>query len=112
MLIGKLDRYVRVEKPTLVIDPTYGSRTITWAAHIEGWANVQDIMANNQEASNTDLRLATRPCKVMMRFNSSIDATMRLVMLDRENRILQIVSVPAEFGRREFTEFMCEQFSA
>lgn len=112
MNIGKLDRYVRVEKPTVVKDDTYGSETITWVTHAEVWASVQDVLANRQEATKTDLRLLTRPCKVVMRYDSTINATMRIVLLDRDNRILQIVSAPAEIGRREALEMICEEFSA
>lgn len=112
MNIGKLDRYVRVEKPTVTIDPNFGSQTITWITHTEVWASVQDVLANRQEATKTDLRLLTRPCKIVMRYDSTIDATMRIVLLDRDNRILQIVSAPAEIGRREAIELIAEEFSA
>ena len=46
----------------------------------------------------------------MMHYDSTVDATMRLVMLDRNNRILNIVSQPAEIGRREAIEFMAENY--
>jgi head-tail adaptor len=48
---------------------------------------------------------------VQMHYYASINATMRVVMLDRDNRLLQIVSVPAELGRRQGLEFMCEAYS-
>ena len=112
MQIGKLDHYVRIERPTVTIDTNYGSQIITWVTYAEVWASVQDVLANRQEATKTDLRLLTRPCKVVMRYDSTIDATMRVILLDRNNRILQIVSSPAEIGRREALEFMCEEFSA
>jgi hypothetical protein len=33
-------------------------------------------------------------------------------MLDRDDRLLQITSVPAEIGRRQGLEFMAENYSA
>ncbi len=112
MQLGKLDRYIRIEQKSVTNDPDFGSEVITWSTYKDCWASVQDVLANRQEATKTDLRLLTRPCKVLMRYDSTIDATMRLVLLDRDNRILQIVSAPAEIGRREATEFICEEFSA
>jgi head-tail adaptor len=111
MNIGKLDRYVRVEQKTVTNDPDFGSEVITWSKYLTAWAKVEDILTNNQENTRSDLRLLTRPCKVVMRYNAGINATMRLVMLDRDNRILQIVTKPAEIGRREAIEFTCEEFS-
>ncbi|MES2500237.1 MAG: phage head closure protein [Pseudomonadota bacterium] len=112
MNLGKLDRYIRIEQKSVTNDPDFGSEVITWTTYKECWASVEDILANRQESTKTDLRLSTRPCKVQMHYDNGIDATMRIVMLDRDNRLLQIVSVPAEIGRREATEFICEEFSA
>lgn len=112
MLLGKMDRYVRIEQKSETINTDYGSRTETWTEYKTVWATIKDVTTGNQERTNSDLRLLTRPCEVIMHYDSGIDATMRLVMLDRDNRILQIVSKPAELGRREGITFMCEEHSA
>lgn len=111
MNLGKLDRYIRIEQKTVTNDPDFGSEVITWTTYKECWASVQDILANNQESTKTDLRLSTRPCKIVMHYDNGIDATMRIVMLDRDNRLLQITSVPAEIGRRHGLELMAEEYS-
>jgi head-tail adaptor len=111
MNIGNLDRFVRVEQFTTVQDPVFGSETKTWATYLETWANVEDITTNNQERTNSDLRQLTRPCRVKMRYFDGIDATMRIVLLDRDNRLLQIVSKPAELGRKDGIEFMAQEFA-
>lgn len=110
MLIGKLDRYIRVEQKHVQHDADYGSEEITWKTYRECWASVQDVVGRNQEATVYDLRLLKRPCKVQMRYDPNIDATMRIIMLDRDNRVLQIVTAPAEIGRREMIEFMAEDY--
>jgi head-tail adaptor len=111
MNIGILDRLVRVELKTVTQDPDYGSQIETWTTYItETWASIQDITANNQERTNSDLRQLTRPCRIRMRYFPDIDPTMRLVVLDRDDRVLQIVSKPAELGRKEGIEFMCEEY--
>jgi SPP1 family predicted phage head-tail adaptor len=111
MNLGKLDRFIRIEYKVVTNDPDFGSEIVTWTKLKDCWASVQDILTNSQESTKTDLRLSTRPCRVQMHYDSSINETMRIVMLDRDDRLLQIVSVPAEIGRRQGIEFMCEEFS-
>jgi SPP1 family predicted phage head-tail adaptor len=111
MDIGKLDRYVRIEQKSVTNDPNYGSEVITWTTYKECWAQVLDVTGRNQESTKSDLRLLKRPCEVMLRYDSGIDATMRIIMLDRDERVLQIVTKPAEIGRREGLKFMCEDYS-
>jgi len=111
MQVGKLDRYIRIEKKTVTKDENYGSEIISWDTYKECWANVQDITTRMQESTNSDLRLLKQPCKVLVRYDPGINATMRIVMLDRDNRILQIVTKPAEIGRKEAMEFTAEDYS-
>jgi len=111
MQIGKLDRFVRIEQKIVTNDANYGSEVVTWATYKECWAQITDITSKSQESTNSDLRLLKRPCKVIVRYDSGIDATMRLVMLDRDDRVLQIVSKPAELGRKEAMEFMAEDYA-
>lgn len=112
MDFGKYDRFIRIETKTVTQDPDFGSDIETWATHLECWASVQDVTTGRQESTKTDLRLLTRPCKIETRYNSSITSDMRVILLDRDNRMLQIVTAPAELGRREAIEFMAEAYSA
>lgn len=111
MRIGALDRYIKIEKKVVTKDEDYGSEIVEWRTHKECWASVQDVTTRMQESTNTDLRLLKRPCKIVVRYDPTIDATMRVVMIDRDNRVLQITSKPAEIGRRESMEFMAEDYS-
>lgn len=110
MQIGKLDRRIRIEQKTVTNDANYGSEVITWTTYKECWAQILDVTTKNQETTNSDLRLLKRPCKVTVRYDDGIDATMRVVMLDRGDRVLQIVTKPAELGRKEAMEFMAEDY--
>lgn len=110
MQIGKLDRYIRIEKKSVTNDPEYGSEVVVWETYKECWAQVTDITTRMQESTVSDLRLMKRPCKVLMRYDPNVNATMRLVMIDRDSRILQIVTKPAEIGRREAIEFTAEDY--
>jgi SPP1 family predicted phage head-tail adaptor len=111
MRIGKLDRPIRIEQKVTTPDSDYGGEVVSWVTHLECFACIEDITTKMQEQTRSDLRLLKRPCKVTTRYVPTIDATMRVVMLDRDNRILQIVSKPAELGRKEALEFMAEDYS-
>lgn len=110
MRIGNLDSRVRVEQKVVSNDADYGSEVITWVKYKEAWASILDVTTKMQEETNSDLRLLKQPCRVQMRYDKNIDVTMRIVMLDRDDRVLQIVSQPAEIGRREAIEFMAENY--
>ncbi len=109
MRIAKLDRYVRIEQKSVAQDANYGSETITWVTYKNAWASILDVTTKMQESTNSDLRQLKQPTRVQMRYDASIDVTMRLVVVDT-GRILNIVSQPAEIGRREAIEFMAENY--
>jgi SPP1 family predicted phage head-tail adaptor len=108
--IGKLDSYIRFEQKQVAIDPNYGSEVITWAEYRTAWARLDDVTTRQQESTESNLRLLKRPCRVTVRYDEGIDVTMRIVILDRGDRVMQIVSKPAEIGRREGLEFMAEDY--
>jgi len=110
MKIGNLDKYIRIEQKTVTNDANYGSEVVTWTTYKECWAQITDITTKSQESTNSDLRLLKRPCKVVVRYDDGIDPTMRIIVMDRSDRVLQIISKPAELGRREAMEFMAEDY--
>jgi len=111
MRVGAFNRYVRIEKKTVTNNSDYGSPVIAWVSHAEAWASILDVINKQQESTNNDLRLLKRPCIVQMHYNDTITSDMRVVMLDRNNRMLQIVSSPAEVGDRELIQFFAEEYS-
>ena len=111
MIVGKLDNYVRIEVKSATSDSDYGGEVVAWVPYAHAWASVTDITTRQQESTMSDLRQLKRPCRVMMRYNKNITTDMRIVMLDRDNRILEIVSKPAEIGRKEAIEFMAHDYT-
>lgn len=109
MRIGKLDRYVRVERKQVTQDPDYGSEVVTWVLHKNAWASILDVTTKMQESTNSDLRQLKQPTRVQMRYDPTIDVSMRLIVADT-GRVLNIVSQPAELGRRDGIEFMAENY--
>lgn len=104
---GTLDRRIRIERP--VADNSFdGAGSGSWAPVATVWANVQDALPSRGERLADGINVAARPARVRMRYRSGITSDMRFVMGDR---IMQIVSGPAELGRRETFEFMVEEYS-
>lgn len=112
MPAGKLSRLVRVEKRVDTIDPEYGTTTTAWAAVSPmSRANVQDVLPSKGESIANGIDVSRRPARVRMRWRTDIDATMRIIFLDRDNRIMEILTEPAEMGNREAIEFMVAEYS-
>ena len=111
---GKFDRVILVERRVDKIDPQYGTTTTAWEA-LSGpvRANVQDVLpSRSAETSANGIDVTRRPARVRMRWRTDIDSTMRIIYVDRDNRIMEILTQPAELGRREAIEFMVAEFSA
>ena len=106
-----LDQRVRIEKMQTTQDADYGTAIITWVPHATVWAQVQDVLPSKAEAQANGMRLTTSPCRIRTRYLAGVTAAMRLVLLTRSDRVLQIVTNPAELGRKEGLEFMAEEYS-
>jgi head-tail adaptor len=111
---GELNRPLLIEYPVTGSDPDYGTKKITWAPLSREYGSVTDILMSARGGGETvvhgDLRVLVRPCRIVIRYRSTITAAMRVTLLD-ENRLMQIVSI-AEMGRKVGLELQCEQFSS
>lgn len=107
MRAGELDRRVRIERP--VPDPSLdGAGSGTWELVAEVRASVRDALPSRGERLADGINAAARPARVRIRFRDDLTGDMRFVL---GSRIMQIVSGPAELGRREGLEFMVEEYS-
>lgn len=107
MNAGKLKRKITIERPVPHGSFTGAGRE-TWVEVAKVWAEVQDRLPSRGEDMANGFNVASRPARVRMRYRSDITSDMRIVMGDR---IMQIVSAPAELGRREGLELMVEDYS-
>jgi head-tail adaptor len=71
-------------------------------------AQVEDIRPSRGEALQEGMTATVRRARVRMRYRSDITNQMRLVM---GARVMQIITVPAELGRRDGIEFLVEDYS-
>ncbi len=118
---GELDRCIRIERP--VTDTSFdGAGSGSWALVCEVAAGVRDMLPSRGERLAEGINVAARPARVRMRYREGIKAEMR-VLIGRylrnaedavawhTDRVAQIVTVPAELGRRDALEFMIEDYS-
>ncbi|TCD04273.1 head-tail adaptor protein [Erythrobacteraceae bacterium CFH 75059] len=107
MNAGDLRYRIRIERP--VADDSFtGAGSASWQLVASVRAQVQDMLPSRGEKLADGLSIATRPARVRIRYRNDIDASMRVVMGDR---VMQIVSAPAEIGNRDGLEFMAEDYS-
>lgn len=109
--LGPLDRRIRIEQPTVTRDAEYGSPAAAWTTYGTFWASVQEVLPSRGESVSQDIRIAQRPARVRMRYVAGITPKMRCVYLDRSDRVMRILAVPVEIGRKEGIEFVVADFS-
>lgn len=116
---GDLDKRVRIERPVpnTSLD---GAGSGSWVLVDTVWAQVQDELPSKGERVQSGINLASRPARVRMRWRSDVNASMRVVhgaTINEGNvdytgaRIMEIVTTPAELGRRKGLEFMVTDYS-
>ena len=108
MTPGKLDRRITIERPVPHGSFTGAGRE-KWEPVATVWAEVQDKLPSRGEDMANGFNVASRPARVRMRYRSDITADMRIVLGDR---IMQIISAPAELGRRDGIEVAVEDYNS
>lgn len=118
---GRMRDRIRFERP--VADASFGGAgSGTYTLICEVWAEVQDMLPSRGERLAEGVNVANRPARVRMTYRNGLSSGMRILVgrnvrdADGEihwqtNRILQIISGPAELGRREGMEFMAEEYT-
>lgn len=102
---GQLRDLVRIERP-VADDALDGAGSGNWVLVDRVWAHVQDRLMSRGEDSAAGFTTSSRVARVRMRYRRDITPDMRIVMGDR---VMQIISGPAEIGRREGIELMVEE---
>jgi SPP1 family predicted phage head-tail adaptor len=105
---GRLDRRVTIMSRNDNQEDVYGTRSITWGEVATVWAEVQDMLPSRAERIADGVVIANRPCRVRMRWRADVSSANRLRY---EGRELRIIAGPAELGRREGIELVCEELT-
>lgn len=111
MEIGRLDQRIRIEQRSTTQESTYGTLADTWTTFSTVWANVQEVLPSKGESQADGVRIAERPARVRIRYLDGLSSDMRIVLLDRGNRVMKIATPPVELGRKNGMEFMAADFS-
>ena len=106
MKAGQLDRRITIQSRTSTKDASGRPTTVAWADFATVWASVQDMLPSRGERIAEGVNVASRPCRIRMRYRDDITADMRVTL---DGRTLRIVSMPAELGRREGIEIVAEE---
>ena len=120
---GDLDRLVSIERKVVSRDAVYNSEVVKWEPFIaipgssppepeDLWAQIQDALPSRSENVQQGLAVARNQTRVRLRWIDGVDSSMRVIERDGRQRTLQIVAGPAELGRREFMELVCEEYSS
>ncbi len=112
MNLGPLDRRIRIERPTVTKDATYGSPTVAWSTFATVWASVEEIMPSRGESNSNGLRIGERAERIRARYLAGVSSDMRVVYLDRANRLMKITTQAVELGRKDGIEFMTAEFTS
>jgi len=107
----KLDQRIRIESKQVTTDPDYGTQVISWVTFATVWAEIQDVLPSKGESQANGIRMSNRPARVRTRHLSGVTSDMRIVIPNRDNKVMQIVSGVAVIGRKEKIEFMAEEYS-
>ena len=109
----QLDRRVTLQQKTVTQDADYGTEAIVWSTFASRVpAQVQDVLPSKSESVLGDIRVGVRPARVRLRYLSGITSDMRLVVHDSTtDRTMEIISGPAEMGRREGIELLCQEYT-
>ncbi len=117
----RLDKRIRIERP--VADTALdGAGSGSWALVGEMAAEVEDMLPSRGERMAEGITVTERPSRVRVRYREDINASMRVLIgknvrgADGEPewqtaRVAQLVTEPAELGRRQWIEFVVQQYS-
>lgn len=107
MQAGRLDQRITFLTPVSTQNDS-GHPTTKWFIFDEVWAEVQDVLPSRSEKITDGINIASRPCRVRIRYRNDITAAMRCQV---DGRTLRIITTPVEIGRRDGLEFMAEELS-
>ncbi len=112
MQAGKYDRRVTIEQKTVTPHADYGTPVITWVPFaVRIAAQVQDTLPSKTESVQQGIKINAKPSRVRIRYLSGVSSDMRVVVHGLTDRVMQITGGPAELGRREGIEMVCEEYS-
>lgn len=112
---GTLDRMISIDYKVVTQDPQFGTEIITWARLTTQpiWSEWMDVLPSRSEATQGALQVARNQSRVRIRYRQGIDSTMRVVLHGDDGDVVHnIIGGPAEIGRKQWLELVCERASS
>lgn len=110
-------RWVEIQERETTQDPIYGTTVEgDWTTVKTVKAEVQDMLPSRGERIADGINIANRPARIRFRFRDGVTSVMRLNVKGRgsaeADRVMRIVSGPAELGFRDRVECVAEELSS
>lgn len=105
---GQLDTLITIESRQRTQDPVFKTWSYAWGEFAQEWAEVRDVLPSRAERVAEGINIQRRPTRIRMRWRDDITGEMRVTIGDRR---LQIIAGPAELGRRDGLEMVCEEMT-
>jgi head-tail adaptor len=113
MKAGLMDSLLRIERPQAdtSLDGAGSGEWISVAEFV--WAEVRDMLPSRGEKASGGFSVTARQSRVRMHWRDDVASDMRFVDVTDgfDGRIMQIISGPANIGRRDIVEFMVEDYT-
>lgn len=92
-------------------DTNFNTEIKSWLPVAEVWAEIQDVLPSRSEGVlNGTIVTSAGQTRIRVRWRRGITSSMRVRILHPDQRDLEIVAGPAEFGgNRAYLELMCEE---
>lgn len=105
---ARYDRRITFRALSVARDPKFNTRAKSWADHATVFAEVLDLLPSRGEQVADGVDIRRKPCRVRIRWRADISPDMRVMIRGIEH---EIVGGPAEIGRRDEIELVCEAVS-
>lgn len=116
-------RQVTVKVPTITKDTTTQAPVTSWGPLVPDvgspaggerfWAWVRDVAPSRSETVRQGLQQWRQQVQVRLRWRDDMTSAMRLELHgDGTDVLLRIVGGPAEVGRKQWIEMVCERYAS
>lgn len=106
---GKRSTLVTFQRRVGTQSPKTGAWSYVWTnVAPPEWCEVRDVLPSRAETLDDNLAITRRPCRIRCDYREDVTPDMRVTF---DDRVLEITAGPAELGRRDGLEMMCQELS-
>lgn len=108
----KCDEKVTIERNVGTVEPVYGTTEDSWIPFLTNyWAWVEDVLPGRAESTTNGLRKGVTQTRLRMEGAAAVTLDMRVVLHNRGNKVMGIISGPAMLNDRMHYEFALEDYA-